>query len=303
MATPEQDSFLVGLVGSGIGPSLSPALHEREADELAVRYLYRRLDLDELVLPATAIGDVVAAARLAGYDGLNITHPCKQEVLQHLDELSTEAAALGAVNTVVFADDKTVGHNTDTSGFARSVALGLPNAPLERVVLIGAGGAGAAVAHALLGLGTGVLEVFDVDVRRSEALADSLRNRFGADRALAGRSGDDELAASLHDADGLVHATPTGMAAHPGLPLPAELLRPELWVADVVYRPLNTELVETARARGCRVLDGGRMAVFQAVDAFRLFTGQEPDADRMLRHFDALVNATTAEEHHADAPR
>jgi shikimate dehydrogenase len=79
------------------------------------------------------------------------------------------------------------------------------------------------------------------------------------------------------------------MAAHPGLPLPAGLLRPDLWVADIVYRPLETELVRTARATGCRVLDGGGMAVFQAVDAFRLFTGIEPDAERMLGHFATLV--------------
>ena len=98
-----------------------------------------------------------------------------------------------------------------------------------------------------------------------------------------------ELAPRVEAADGLVHATPTGMAAHPGLPLPAELLRPELWVADIVYRPLETELVRAARAAGCQVLDGGGMAVFQAVDAFRLFTGIEPDADRMLAHFADLV--------------
>ena len=114
--SPSSSGFLIGLVGTGIGPSLSPALHEREADELGVRYLYRRLDLDRLGLPAPAVGDVLAAARLAGYDGVNVTHPCKQLVLEHLDELSPDAAALGAVNTVVFRDGRAVGHNTDWSG-------------------------------------------------------------------------------------------------------------------------------------------------------------------------------------------
>jgi shikimate dehydrogenase len=97
-----------------------------------------------------------------------------------------------------------------------------------------------------------------------------------------------DLTAALASADGLVHATPTGMHAHPGMPLPADLLDPRHWVADVVYRPLDTALLRAARARGCRVLDGGRMAVFQAADAFRLFTGRTPDADRMLRHFATL---------------
>jgi shikimate dehydrogenase len=291
-----QDGYLIGLVGAGIGPSLSPALHESEADRLGMRYLYRRLDLDRLGLPATAVGEILAAARLAGYDGLNVTHPCKQLVLDHLDELTPEAADLAAVNTVVFAAGRAVGHNTDCSGFAHAVGHGLPDAPLDRIVLLGAGGAGAAVAHALLTMGAGLVRVFDVDPRRSETLAASLRSRFGADRAVAGRlaAGTGELAVALGEAHGLVHATPTGMAAHPGMPVPATLLRPEMWVADIVYRPLRTELVTAATAAGCRVLDGGRMAVFQAADAFRLFTGFAPDTDRMLRHFDALTGTDRA---------
>ena len=285
--SPSSSAFLVGLIGTGIGPSLTPPLHEREADQLGVRYLYRRLDLDELRLPPTAVGDLLAAARLAGYDGLNVTHPCKQLVLPHLDDLSPDAEALGAVNTVVLRDGRAVGHNTDWSGFARAVDRGLTDAALDRVVLLGAGGAGAAVAHALLTLGTARLTVLDVDGARATELARSLAGRFGADRATGGDL--TQLGTAVPVADGLVHATPTGMAAHPGLPLPAELLRPDLLVADIVYRPLETALVRTARELGCRVLDGGGMAVFQAVDAFRLFTGLEPDPDRMLAHFTQLV--------------
>ena len=282
-------SVLVGLIGSGIGPSLSPPLHEREADRLGLRYLYRRLDLDVLGLPPESVGDILAAAQLAGYDGLNITHPCKQLALPYLDDLSPDAAQLKAVNTVVFADGRAIGHNTDWSGFARSFDWGLPGAALDHVVLLGAGGAGSAVAHALLSLGAERLDVVDVDAGRATALAESLCGRFGADRAHG--NGIPDLADVLAGADGLVHATPTGMAAHPGLPLPAELLDPRLWVADIVYRPLETALVRTARSLGCRVLDGGGMAVFQAVDAFRLFTVIEPDADRMLAHFADLVAA------------
>jgi shikimate dehydrogenase len=281
-------SYLAGLIGSGIGPSLTPPMHEREGDELGLRYVYRRFDLDVLGLSPESVGDLLTAARLAGYDGVNVTHPCKQLVLRHLDELSPDAAALGAVNTVVFRDGRAIGHNTDWSGFARSFDRGLPDAPLDRVVLLGAGGAGAAVAHALLTLGTPRLTVLDVDADRARALATSLADRFGAGRATGADAAD--VADTVAVADGLVHATPTGMAAHPGLPVPAELLRPDLWVADIVYRPLETELVRTARAAGCRVLDGGGMAVFQAVDAFRLFTGLEPDAERMLAHFTTLID-------------
>jgi quinate/shikimate dehydrogenase (NAD+) len=290
------DAVLVGLVGSGIGPSLSPELHEREASRLGVPYRYRRIDLDEWGLAAAAIGDVVALTREAGYRGLNITHPCKQAVVPHLDGLSDDAAALGAVNTVVFTDGRAIGHNTDWSGFTRGLEAGLPGVARESVVLLGAGGAGAAVAHGLLRVGAGTVRIFDLDRDRADALAASLRDRFGPTRAAS----DDDLATAIDTADGLVHATPTGMAAHPGLPLPAHLLRPDLWVADVVYRPLDTELVTTARAVGARVLDGGRMAVFQAADALRLFTGTEPDRGRMLRHFDLLARATPGERRTTD---
>ncbi|WP_390899237.1 shikimate dehydrogenase [Streptomyces mirabilis] len=274
------DTYLVGLIGSGIGPSLSPALHEREADRQGLRYLYRLIDIDVLGVGPEAVGDLVRAARDLGFDGLNITHPCKQLVIDHLDELAPQAAALGAVNTVVFEGGRAVGHNTDVTGFAASFARGLPDVPLERVVQLGAGGAGAAVAHAVLTLGAGHVTVVDAMPDRAADLAAGLNRHFGAGRAAAATP--DALGGLLGRGDGVVHATPTGMAAHPGLPFPAELLHPDLWVAEVVYRPLETELLRTARAVGCATLDGGGMAVFQAADAFRLFTGREPDAVRML---------------------
>jgi shikimate dehydrogenase len=275
-----KDSYLVGLIGSGIGPSLSPALHEREADRQGLRYLYRLIDIDALGVPPRAVGDLVRAARDLGFDGLNITHPCKQLVIEHLDALAPQAEALGAVNTVVFEDGRAIGHNTDVTGFAASFARGLPDAPLERVVQLGAGGAGAAVAHATLTLGAGRVTVVDALADRAAGLADGLNRHFGAGRAAAATP--DQLAQLLGSADGVVHATPTGMAAHPGLPFAASLLHPGLWVAEVVYRPLETELLRAARAVGCATLDGGGMAVFQAVDAFRLFTGREADSVRML---------------------
>jgi shikimate dehydrogenase len=282
-------SYLVGLIGAGIGPSLSPALHEREARHHGLRYLYRTIDIDALGLDAGAAGELVRTARRLGYTGLNITHPCKQTVIEHLDELAPEAAELGAVNTVTFEGDRAVGHNTDWTGFARSFARGLPGAPTRRIVQLGAGGAGAAVAHALLTLGAGHVAIVDERMDRATSLAAELTRRFGAERARAGSAGD--LAELLTDADGLVNATPVGMAAHPGTPVPAGLLRPDLWVADVVYRPLETELLRAAADLGCRTLDGGGMVVFQAAHAFRFFTGIEPDSERMLAHLAQLVNA------------
>ena len=288
-----EDSYLVGLIGSGIGPSLSPALHEREADRQGLRYLYRLIDIDVLGVGPEAVGELVRAARDLGFDGLNITHPCKQLVIEHLDGLAPQAEALGAVNTVVFeADGRAIGHNTDVTGFAASFARGLPDAPMERVVQLGAGGAGAAVAHATLTLGAERVTVVDALPERSTALADSLNRHFGPGRAAGATP--DRLPDLFAAADGIVHATPTGMAAHPGLPFPPRLLHSELWVAEVVYRPLETQLLGAARALGCATLDGGGMAVFQAADAFRLFTGREPDSARMLADIAELAGAVPA---------
>lgn len=281
--------YLVGLVGTGVGPSLTPALHMTEARAHGLDYVYRTLDLDELRIRPTQIGEVLSWARALGYDALNITHPCKQLVLEHLDEIDQTAAALGAVNTVVFTDDgRALGYNTDTTGFADGFAEGLPDARVDTVVLVGAGGAGTAVADALLRLGSVHLTVVDIDVERADRLAHELAGRFPLAHVEA--SAFDKLSVLLPDSDGVVHATPTGMAAHPGMPFSAELLHPRLWVADIVYRPLNTALLQAARAAGCRTLDGGHMAVHQATEAFALITGITPDAERMSTHFRSMVS-------------
>lgn len=277
------DSYLVGLIGEGTTHSLTPALHEHEADRQGLRYLYRPVDLTVLGRPAEDIADLLSAGRELGFNAFNITVPAKQLVVHCLDELSDAAARLGAVNTVLVRDTKFIGHNTDFSGFGAALKDGLPDVELGNVVQLGAGGAGAAIAYALLAAGVENLSLFDLDISRSTERATSLRKLFPDRRIDAEALG--SLAEVLAAADGLVHATPMGMHAHPGMPLDADLIEPRHWVADIVYRPIETELLKTAAAKGCRVLDGGHMAVGQAVDAFRLITGLEPDAARMRRDF------------------
>ncbi|MDT5338704.1 MAG: shikimate dehydrogenase [Mycobacterium sp.] len=278
---------LVGLVGIGVGPSLTPALHMAEGKAHGLDYLYRSIDLREIGVAPERIGEILIWARALGFDALNITHPCKQLVIPHLDTVDAAAAALGAVNTVVFDGAKTIGYNTDAPGFATGFAEGLPEASTENVVLLGAGGAGTAVGHALLDLGADHLAVVDLDVDRAAALAGELSARHPDARVDA--SAFDKLAVLLPHSDGIVHCTPTGMADHPGLPFDESLLHQDLWVADIVYRPLDTALLKAARRAGCRTLDGGYMAVHQATTAFELITGIEPDAARMSRHFRRLV--------------
>jgi shikimate dehydrogenase len=282
----DRREVITGLVGAGITESLSPALHEREASLLGFEYSYVLFDLDELGRPPEEVGEVVRQACRDGLRGLNVTHPCKQVVVSELDRLAPEAAALGAVNTIVFDEQGLVGHNTDATGFREAFERRLPGAGIERVVLLGAGGAGSAVAYAILALGARQLVVLDADEERAAALASALAPRFDGRAVQAGKL--DDIRALLAEADGLIHATPTGMDGHPGIAVPAELLDEHLWVAELVYLPAETELLRVAREQGCRTLDGAAMVALQAAGSLELFTGARADRDRMLRHVDAL---------------
>ncbi len=286
----ERTAYQVGLIGADIQLSKSPALHMREGRAHGLDYTYELVDINVRDVTETALPDLLAELEARGFAGTNITHPFKQAVIAHLDELSEDARMLGAVNTVVFKDGKRIGHNTDWYGFYESFQRGLPNARRDRALLIGAGGAGVAVAHAALKLGIGRLDIFDQDVDRSARLAHDLNTRFGEGRAMPAKT----PAAVLGNADGLIHATPVGMPAHPGIPVDPGLIMPRHWVADIVYMPLITRLIETAAGKGCQTLPGGGMAIFQAVGAFRLFCGREPDAERMSAHFAEMFKAEAA---------
>ena len=281
----QKPAILLGLVGQDIQASRTPEMHMAEGEAQGLRLVYRLMDLTRLGLGPDQLPELLRAAELAGFDGLNVTHPCKQRVIAHLDELSDDARALGAVNTILFRDGRRIGHNTDWAGFAEPFRQKMAGASLRRVVQLGAGGAGSAVAHAILTLGAGELVVFDIDQARAADVAARLSAHFGRGRARAGS----DRAAEIGGADGLVNTTPIGMKAHPGLPLDPTLLRPDLWVAEVIYFPLETELLRSARALGCRTIDGGGMAVHQAVAAFKLFTGREPNSARMAAAFTAMA--------------
>ena len=277
-------SMLVGLVGRGISSSRSPRMHEREGERLGLRYTYALIDFDHHHLPDEALGLVIAEAAAQGFAGLNVTHPFKQSIIAHLTDLAPDAAAIGAVNTVVFDGSRRIGHNTDCWGFAESMRQGLAGEPLTSVVQFGAGGGGAAVAHALLEIGTATLDIYDPDTARASSLADRLTERFG--RSVVAVS--DPIAA-IHRASGAVNATPVGMDKYPGAPFDTAALEPRHWVADIVYFPSETALLRDARARGCRTLAGTGMAIYQAIKAFELFTGLTPDRDAMAQHFEAAA--------------
>ena len=277
-------AVLVGLIGRGIQASRTPTMHEREGERLGLACDYILIDFDQLGLADEALEAVLAAAEARGFAGLNVTHPYKQRVLAFLDGLSPEAEAIGAVNTVILRDGARIGHNTDCWGFAESLRGAMAGTPLGAVVQFGAGGAGAAVAHALLDLGVRDLAIVDTDAARAAALAARMGARFPA------RVRACEADAALFAAcDGIVNTTPVGMDKYPGTPFPVAYLSPRHWVGEIVYFPRETALLRAARDLGCRTLAGTGMAVCQAVRAFELFTGLTPDRHAMSRHFEAAA--------------
>lgn len=289
-ATSAPEKILLGLIGKGIQQSMTPAMHEEEGRRQGLRVHYQLIDMAVTGAGIEDLPALVKSMRIIGFNGFNVTFPCKQAIIPFLDDLSEEARAMGAVNTVVNRDGKLIGHNTDGSGWSWGFKRALPDADLSKVVLLGGGGAGSAIADAALRMGVKHLTVVDLDVARTRLLVDKLNVQHGAGRASASA----DIAAALKDANGLIHATPTGMDKLPGLPLPAELLRADLWVSEVVYFPLETALLKTARALGCPTSDGGGMAVGQAIGAFELFTGLKADVARIDAHFRSMVEARTA---------
>lgn len=278
-------ALLLGLIGAGIQRSLSPALHEEEGRHHGLRVHYQLIDLDAAGAGVEALPALLSAVRIMGFAGINVTYPCKQAVVPLLDALSEEARTIGAVNTVVRDGSRLVGHNTDGSGWSWGFRRALPHADLSRVVLLGAGGAGSACADAVLRLGAERLIIVDKERPRAAELALRLNSHFSGSRA----SASPDVAAALDGATGLIQATPAGMVKMPGIPVPEQLLRPEMWVSEIVYMPLETPLLKAARRIGCPTADGGHMNVGQAIRGFKLFTGLDADAARMDAHFRRIV--------------
>jgi shikimate dehydrogenase len=284
-----RERLLIGLIGANIQGSLSPALHEDAFAAAGIAGHYHLMDLDQL--PGRRLDDLLSATRAAGFAGVNITYPCKEAALALVDAVSPEARQIGPINTVTFdCDGRATGHNTDCIGFRRSFeeSLGLTDTLKGRkVLLVGAGGAGRSAAFALFDLGAECLLVHDKDGARAEDLVACLVTQF---RRPCSRVALD-LATVLPHVAGVVNATPVGMLGNPGNPVPMERVEQRHWVVDVIYTPLETELIRMAREKGARVLGGGGMCVHQASEAFRLFTGLAPDVARMRRAFITAASA------------
>jgi len=287
---------LIGLIGANIMKSLSPALHAEAFAAAGIDGYYHVMDVERL--RGRRLPQLLDAVKAAGFAGANVTYPFKQEVLALLDEVDREAAQIGAVNAVTIAPDgRTKGYNTDRRGFRRSFEEGLGRASAEAatVVLVGAGGAGRAVAFALMDLGAAAVVVHDRDGMQATALMADIAAHYGPSRCRLA----DDLEREIVAADGVINATPVGMLGIPGNPVPVSALHGGHWAADVIYTPIETAFIEAAAAKGARVLAGGGMCVHQAAETFRLFVGIEPDVKQMHRTFAralAARDAMTAEK-------
>jgi shikimate dehydrogenase len=278
--SPERGRFLTGLIGAPIAQSASPAMHELAADALGVRCHYQLIEVagaDRAGLQALLDG-----VKNFGFAGVNVTFPYKEAVVALLDELSDSARAIGAVNTIVVRQGRLVGYNTDTTGFERAIENLVTASRRGAVALIGAGGGGKAIAFALANLGVAELAIFDADQAKAAQLAAQLRGRLPVRIA-------ETVEDALRRAVGVINATPVGMLPDRGTPIPDALLHRDLWVADAVYSPLWTPLLNAAKAKGAVVKTGRDLAVYQAADAFELFTGLKPSTAEMGRAFDAVL--------------
>ncbi len=272
--------FLTGLIGAPIAHSAAPAMHGAAALDLGLRCHYQLIEVAGANLKELRV--LLEGVRRLGFAGVNVTFPYKETVVALLDELSPDAAAMGAVNTVVVRDHRLIGYNTDTSGFARAAAGLVADSRLGSVAVIGAGGVGKAIAFALAKLGIAELRIFDVDRGKADHLA----------RLLGGRGRVvvvDSVEAALREAVGVVNATPVGMLPSRESPVAEALLHGELWVADAVYYPLWTPLLIAARAKRARVMTGRELAIYQAADAFELFTGRAASTEVMGEAFDRAM--------------
>lgn len=281
--------LLTGLIGAPIAHSASPAMHERAAEALGLRGHYQLIEVAGA--DATGLRMMLEGVRRLGFAGVNVTYPYKEAVVPLLDELAPAAAAMGAVNTVVVRDGRLTGHNTDTTGFARAVAPLL--APTgNAVAVIGAGGVGKAIAFALTNLEVADIRIFDSEPARADKLAVLLAGQGRARVALS-------IEDALDGATGLVNGTPVGMLPDRGMPVPATLLHAKLWIADAVYSPLITPLLAAAQAKDARIMTGRELAIYQAADAFELFTGLAPSTEVMGEAFDEVMAARNSAYHEA----
>ena len=278
------EGLKAGLIGQGIAASLTPAMQESEARAHGLSLSYLRFDTLHTPWSDKSLSDLIHDAQADGFVGLNVTHPYKVAVLEHLDKLSDAAQRIGAINTIVFDGHIKVGHNTDYLGFKEALLAHSFSQQIKTVLLLGAGGAAAAIACAILDSGVERLLIYDQVKEKTNTLCRNLTRHAPATDIVGINALNAQV---IKSADGIVNSTPMGMHAYPGEAIDVSLISKNTWVCDIVYFPLETSLLSKCKAKGCQVINGSFMAVGQAAASFELFTGKPADRARMFDTFTA----------------
>jgi shikimate dehydrogenase len=269
---------LVVLLGSPLGHTLSPAMHNRLFEKLGLDYLYLPVEVS-----ADFLSTVFAGLRRMNVVGYNVTIPHKLAIIDLLDRLDPLADLIGAVNTICIEDGCSVGYNTDGEGFIKHLETTLATTiENKKLFILGSGGASRGVSMTMASSGAAKIFLCNRTASKAEALATEINAKIRpCAEVIPQTSGEVEKA--LAECDILVNATSVGMQPHDdGLPIDVDLLRPDLAVADLVYSPLMTRLLTAARKRGCPVVTGDGMLVHQGALGFKMWTGVEPVIDEMF---------------------
>lgn len=255
----------LGLIGKAILNSSSPDLHVRLGKLTGIPTTYDLFDANEM--PIGSLESQVRWAIAEGYRGVNVTFPWKEAAVQLADQTSEGARMVGAANTLVFEGNEVMAENTDFTGFISGYRATLGERMPGRVLLIGTGGVGKAVAFGLGKLGAKEVVLLDLDEFKARQLAGELDSQGYPASWIA----EEGLAETVARCDGLVNCTPIGHEKSPGCPLPKELIQARHWIFDAVYVPAVTEFIAAAEAAGASVMSGISLFVFQGVDAFKRF--------------------------------
>ncbi|MBE5889880.1 MAG: shikimate dehydrogenase [Lachnospiraceae bacterium] len=267
---------LLGLIGSPVGHSGSPAMYNYGCQLKGLDYAYLAFDIQK-----EDTADAIAAIKTFHMAGCSVTFPCKTEVVQYMDELSQAATIMGAVNTIVNQDGHLVGHNTDGEGFVRNLLDHGVEVKGKKITICGGGGAATAIQVQCALDGAREISIFnkkDEFFPRTEATAKKIMdgvegikvNVFDVDDA-------ETLKREMDDSDIFVNGTVVGMKPMDDQSIVKDpsFFRPELIVCDVVYNPIETKLLREAKAAGCKTIGGKGMLLWQGVSAFKLYTGEE----------------------------
>lgn len=260
----DAETRLYGVIGFPVRHSLSPVMHNAAFKALGINAIYLAFEV-----PPERLGDAMEGVRALGISGLNVTMPHKGAVIHFLDSLSEDSGEIGSVNTVVNRKGKLEGHTTDGLGARRALERAIELGG-RKILIIGAGGAGKAIAYELSK--DNEVVVLNRTLEKAKAL-----ERFGIMGDALNR---ENLGKYLEWAEVLINATSVGMNSWE-TPVPGEMLRKDLVVMDIVYKPLKTRLLTEAELRGCKTVDGLWMLVYQGIESFRLWTGFKPDEGLM----------------------